>query len=124
MQHKASRCLALLPCLQLFADQCRHANPAFSFSRVKLPQIFLRSHFALHQIQTLYQLRCYRPNMSAATVTQDLNVQVRVQDYLNDKLQTRADLDNLDALLQNVQRQYEVLQAQVRLIFVLYSSAY
>ena len=40
-------------------------------------------------------------------------VEIRVNDYLNDQLQTHADLDNLDALLGNVQRQQELLQKQL-----------
>lgn len=39
--------------------------------------------------------------------------EARVQDYLNDKLQTTADLNSLDSLLQNVRQQHELLQAQV-----------
>lgn len=38
---------------------------------------------------------------------------IRVEDYLNDKLQTAADLDNLDALLENVQQQQNLLKEQV-----------
>lgn len=38
---------------------------------------------------------------------------IRVEDYLNDKLQTAADLDNLDALLENVQDQQNLLKEQV-----------
>lgn len=38
---------------------------------------------------------------------------IRVEDYLNDKLQTAADLDNLDALLENVQDQQILLKKQV-----------
>ncbi|KAI9707564.1 MAG: hypothetical protein M1836_000525 [Candelina mexicana] len=38
---------------------------------------------------------------------------VRVEDYLNDKLQTVADLENLDALLLNVQNQQELLKKQL-----------
>lgn len=38
---------------------------------------------------------------------------VRVEDYLNDKLQTGADLDNIDALLENVLKQQNLLKRQV-----------
>lgn len=38
---------------------------------------------------------------------------VRVEDYLNDKLQTSADLENLDALLDNVLQQQTLLKQQV-----------
>ena len=37
---------------------------------------------------------------------------VRVEDYLNDKLQTSADLDNLDSLLENVKNQQKLLREQ------------
>lgn len=40
-------------------------------------------------------------------------VEARIDDYLNDKLQTLADLDNLDTLLENVQRQQALLQQQL-----------
>lgn len=38
----------------------------------------------------------------------------RVEDYLNDQLQTTADLENLDSLLENVQKQHNLLKEQVR----------
>ena len=38
---------------------------------------------------------------------------VRVEDYLNDKLQTFADLENLDGLLKSVQNQQILLHKQV-----------
>ena len=38
---------------------------------------------------------------------------IRVEDYLNDKLQTVADLDNLDSLLENVRNQHLLLTQQV-----------
>lgn len=37
----------------------------------------------------------------------------RVEDYLNDKLQTTADLEGLDILLENVQTQQDLLKQQV-----------
>ena len=39
---------------------------------------------------------------------------IRVEDYLNDQLQTTADLENLDSLLENVQKQQMLLKDQVR----------
>lgn len=39
---------------------------------------------------------------------------IRVEDFLNDKLQTAADLDNIDALLNDVKIQRTLLQQQVR----------
>ncbi|KAI9724982.1 MAG: hypothetical protein M1812_000258 [Candelaria pacifica] len=38
---------------------------------------------------------------------------IRVEDYLNDKLQTAADLENLDSLILNVQTQQELLKKQL-----------
>lgn len=40
-------------------------------------------------------------------------VDVRVQDYLNDKFQTEADLQSLDTLLESVRYQQELLRTQV-----------
>lgn len=37
----------------------------------------------------------------------------RVQDYLDDKLQSAADLDGLDLLLENVKNQQDLLRKQV-----------
>lgn len=37
----------------------------------------------------------------------------RVQDYLDDKLQSAADLDSLDLLLDTVREQQELLKKQV-----------
>ena len=41
------------------------------------------------------------------------NQHIRVEDFLNDKLQTSTDLANIDALLQSVQAQQVLLQKQV-----------
>lgn len=38
----------------------------------------------------------------------------RVEDYLNDQLQSAADLENLDSLLANIQKQHTLLKEQVR----------
>jgi phage-related minor tail protein len=56
--------------------------------------------------------------MKPTSSTPGLDVETRVQDYLNDKLQTTADLSNLDSLLQNIQQQHELLRVQVRLTSV------
>lgn len=40
---------------------------------------------------------------------------IRVEDFLNDKLQTSADLANIDALLEDVKAQQNLLQQQVNL---------
>lgn len=38
---------------------------------------------------------------------------VRIEDYLNDKLQTAADLDSLDTLLEASKKQQNLLKEQV-----------
>lgn len=40
------------------------------------------------------------------------DLSVRVEDYLNDKLQTSADLENIDTLLKNVLDQQTLLKQQ------------
>ena len=40
---------------------------------------------------------------------------IRVEDYLNDKLQTSADFENLDTLLEIVKNQQTILKEQVKL---------
>ena len=37
----------------------------------------------------------------------------RIEDYLNDKVQNYADLENLDSLLENVRNQQNLLRDQV-----------
>lgn len=37
----------------------------------------------------------------------------RVEDYLNDKIQSTSDLDGLDSLLANLRAQHELQQKQV-----------
>lgn len=44
--------------------------------------------------------------------------EVRVEDYLNDKLQTTADLAGIDALLEDVRRQQGLLDQQVRKVAI------
>ena len=39
---------------------------------------------------------------------------VRARDFLNDKLQTQADMDNIDSLLLGVKNQQTLLRKQVR----------
>ena len=41
------------------------------------------------------------------------DLQIRVEDYLNDKLQTSSDLENIDTLLENVRTQQLLLKQQV-----------
>ncbi|MCJ1477058.1 hypothetical protein MMC13_005729 [Lambiella insularis] len=44
----------------------------------------------------------------------DEGLDVRVEDYLNDKLQTHADLENLDSLLETVKEQQRLLRTQLQ----------
>jgi RAD50-interacting protein 1 len=43
----------------------------------------------------------------------------RVEDYVNDKLQTVADLDSLDSLLATLRGQHELQEQQVSVIFTM-----
>lgn len=43
----------------------------------------------------------------------DSQGEIRVEDYLDDKLQTAADLQSLDSLLETVRHQQELLLKQV-----------
>lgn len=52
----------------------------------------------------------YRTSVSRVA---DEERDVRVEDYLNDKLQTRTDLANIDSLLEDVKAQQVLLQQQV-----------
>lgn len=47
------------------------------------------------------------------TRTQSMEPDIRLEDFLDDKLQSSADLDNLDSLLANVEVQRSQLQAQL-----------
>lgn len=53
----------------------------------------------------------YRTNASRVA---DEERDVRVEDYLNDKLQNTTDLANIDSLLEDVKAQQVLLQQQVR----------
>lgn len=52
-------------------------------------------------------------NMASLSREHTGGIETRVKDYLNDQLQTETDLDNLDNLLENVQRQQALLQKQL-----------
>ncbi len=52
----------------------------------------------------------YRSNASQIA---DEERDVRVEDYLNDKLQNAADLANIDSLLEDIKAQQILLQQQV-----------
>ena len=55
------------------------------------------------------QVALQKQQSSYSTVQDD----VRIDDFLNDKLQTTADLENIDALLQDVRKQHDLLKTQV-----------
>lgn len=44
------------------------------------------------------------------------DVQARVEDYLDDQIQTATDLDGIDALLARIEEQQSLLQKQVCLL--------
>lgn len=48
------------------------------------------------------------------TASKTADVHMRVEDYLDDKIQTAADLENVDDLLSRVQQQQTLLRKQVR----------
>lgn len=50
---------------------------------------------------------------SSARLSSSEDQDIRVEDYLNDKLQTYADLENLDSLLETVKQQQKLLREQV-----------
>jgi uncharacterized protein HemY len=52
--------------------------------------------------------------VARASQSSGVDMNIRVEDYLNDQLQTDADLENVDALLENVQKQHTLLREQVR----------
>lgn len=48
------------------------------------------------------------------TTSKIADIHIRVEDYLNDKIQTAADLENVNDLLSRVQQQQELLRKQVK----------
>lgn len=52
--------------------------------------------------------------MAALELSRTGDIRTRVEDYLNDKIQTAADLDQVDSLLLRVQEQQDLLRKQVR----------
>ena len=48
-------------------------------------------------------------------VARQVGPDTRVQDWLDDKLQTEADIDNVNVLLETVRQQQDLLRAQVGL---------
>jgi RAD50-interacting protein 1 len=54
--------------------------------------------------------------MASLVASRNSELDSRVRDYLDDKLQTPADFEGLDALLQQARNQQELLKKQVRRI--------
>ncbi|KAK5005395.1 hypothetical protein LTR28_007768 [Elasticomyces elasticus] len=54
--------------------------------------------------------------MSSNGMLRESSKDTRVEDYLDDKLQSPGDLDTLDALLENVISQQKLLKQQVRML--------
>ena len=52
-------------------------------------------------------------SMTKAALMPEGRIDVRVEDFLNDKLQTSSDLDSIDALLEDVKTQQALLRQQV-----------
>lgn len=52
--------------------------------------------------------------MAELELSSTSDIRTRVEDYLNDKIQTAADLDQLDNLLQQIHEQQSLLKQQVR----------
>lgn len=56
---------------------------------------------------------CSQKTSMAVDTQSSIELQARVQDYLNDQIQTVADLDGINALLLRVKEQQQLLQKQV-----------
>lgn len=52
-------------------------------------------------------------SMASLTLSRSSELDSRVRDYLDDKLQTPADFEGLDALLQQARNQQKLLKKQV-----------
>jgi hypothetical protein len=82
-----------------------------------------RERFPPHQerqILQLFQARAEPPQtglideeMASLTSSHRMEMDSRVRDYLDDKLQTPADFAGLDALLQQARNQQKLLKEQV-----------
>ena len=51
--------------------------------------------------------------MASLTPSRSMGMDTRVRDYLDDKIQTSADFEGLDALLQQARNQQKLLKEQV-----------
>jgi len=79
-------------------------------SRLSRMQASPNLHFDLTGIYAMTEIAIRLDTGSVSTEERD----IRVDDYLNDKLQIAADLENLDSLLLNVKHQQALLKRQVR----------
>lgn len=61
-------------------------------------------------------------SVMALTSRSTNDIQARVQDYLDDKIQTAADLDGINALVARVQEQQRLLQNQVSTPAIFFNS--
>lgn len=74
-----------------------------------------------HLVETVHitELKTTTNQMATTTIAEQHQLQTsddqitRVHDYLDDKLQNDADLENIDALLRNVLEQQDLLRQQV-----------
>lgn len=96
---------------------------------VQLPRshLELRRYFTPHSTQNhqlftfnipKFSLLIQITAMAKEHIRHDSREAVRVEDYLNDMIQTGQDLRNLDAILQNLQRQQELQRKQVYYIYI------
>lgn len=60
--------------------------------------------------------------MAQVQTTKAGEIHMRVEDYLDDKIQTVADLENVDDLLSRVQQQQDLLRKQVNGIGIVVST--
>lgn len=56
----------------------------------------------------------HRHKMAKPATTLSIHERTRVEDYLNDKIQTSADLESLESLLSTLRAQHELQRKQVR----------
>ena len=52
--------------------------------------------------------------MAEPLYTSSTDLEMRIDDYLNDKLQTQADLDSLDSLVDDVTNRHNLLREQLK----------
>lgn len=100
--------------------QLRNLVCAYTVAGVRLLQIVRPPDACLPcSISRLhhYCRNSHESNIASTSYKFALAMDARVEDYLNDKLQTLADFDSLDALLTNLKAQQDLLKQQVHYHF-------